>query len=145
METVIWFAPQVMPGFYMECYAGLKWVKREYSLLKILNLNLRKCFLGSFASRTQNSCENSKPFWLLPFGEGQLYAVSLRRVKDIQHSMSMVVDTMSHVCFIMIVYYKMRQILFQNAAVTLLQNATEVYYKMRQVFYYKSRQYTHSP
>ena len=144
METVIWFALQVIPGFCMECYAGLKWVKREYSLPKILNLNLRKCFLGSFTSRTQNSCENSKPFWLLPFGEDHLYALSLRRVKDIQHSMSMVVDTMSHICFIMIVYYKMRQILLQNAAVTSLQNATEVYYKMRQVFYYKSRQYTHS-
>ena len=33
----------------------------------------------------------------------------------------------------MTLYYKMRQIL--------LQNATEAYYKMRQVFYYKIRQY----
>ena len=27
-----------MPGFYMECYTGLKWVKREYSLPQILSL-----------------------------------------------------------------------------------------------------------
>ena len=35
-------------------------------------------------------------------------------------------------------YYKMRQILLQNAAAILLQNATKVYYKVRQDFYYKS-------
>ena len=40
----------------------------------------------------------------------------------------------------MTVYYKMRQILLQNATAILLQNATEVYYKMRQVFYYKMGQ-----
>ena len=26
-----------MPSFYMECYTGLKWVKREYSLPQILS------------------------------------------------------------------------------------------------------------
>ena len=41
----------------------------------------------------------------------------------------------------MTVYYKMRQILLQNATTILLQNVTEVYYKMRQVFYYKMRQF----
>ena len=40
----------------------------------------------------------------------------------------------------MTVYYKMRQMLLQNATAILLQNATEIYYKMRQVFYYKMRQ-----
>ena len=40
----------------------------------------------------------------------------------------------------MTAYYKMRQILLQNATAILLQNATDVYYKMRQVFYYKMRQ-----
>ena len=34
----------------------------------------------------------------------------------------------------MTVYYKMGQILLQNATAILLQNATKVYYKMRQVF-----------
>ena len=29
---------QIMPAFYMECYNGLKWVKREHSLPQILNL-----------------------------------------------------------------------------------------------------------
>ena len=32
IEIVIWFALQIMPGFYVESYTGLKWVKREYSL-----------------------------------------------------------------------------------------------------------------
>ena len=41
----------------------------------------------------------------------------------------------------MTVYYKMRQMLLQNASGFLLQNATEVYYKMPQVFYYKVRQF----
>ena len=40
----------------------------------------------------------------------------------------------------MTVYYKMRQILLQNATAILLQNATKVYYKMCQVFCYKMRQ-----
>ena len=40
----------------------------------------------------------------------------------------------------MTLYYKMRQILLQNATAILLQNSTEVYYKMRQVFYCKMRQ-----
>ena len=46
-----------------------------------------------------------------------------------------------HIWLIIIVYYKMRQVLLQNAASILLQNATEVYYKMRQVFYYKMRHF----
>ena len=40
-------------------------------------------------------------------------------------------------------FYKMRQILLQNATAILLENATEVYYKMRQVFHYKMRQFYH--
>ena len=38
------------------------------------------------------------------------------------------------------VYYKMQQILLQNASAILFKNATEVYYKMRRVFYYKMGQ-----
>ena len=41
----------------------------------------------------------------------------------------------------MTVYYKMRQILLQNATAILLQNAAKVYYKMCQIFYYKMRQF----
>ena len=39
------------------------------------------------------------------------------------------------------VYYKMRQILLQNATAILLQNATGVYYKIRQASYYKMRKF----
>ena len=40
----------------------------------------------------------------------------------------------------MTAYYKMRQILLQNATAILLQNVTEAFYKMFQLFYYKMRQ-----
>ena len=40
----------------------------------------------------------------------------------------------------MMVYYKMQQILLQNATAILLQNAREVYYQMCQFFYYKMQQ-----
>ena len=40
----------------------------------------------------------------------------------------------------MTVYYKIRQILLQNATAILLQNTTKVYDKTRQVFYHKMRQ-----
>ena len=43
--------------------------------------------------------------------------------------------------FIMTLYYKMRQILLQNATAILLQNPANVSYKMRQVFSYKMRQF----
>ena len=41
----------------------------------------------------------------------------------------------------MTLYYKMQQILLQNATAILLQNVTKVYYKMRQIFYYKMRRF----
>ena len=56
----------------MECYTGLKWVERQYSLPQILNLGLPKCFQGSFVNRTQNSKENFKPFWRVLFGRGSV-------------------------------------------------------------------------
>ena len=61
-------------------------------------------------------------------------------LRDVQHSMSMILDTRFHIWFFMTLYYKTQQILLQNATAILLQNATEVYYKMRQIFYYKIRQ-----
>ena len=63
-------------------------------------------------------------------------------LRDIQHGMSMVLNTRFYVWFIMTPYCKMLQILLQNAAVILLPNATEIYNKMRQVFY-KMRQFYH--
>ena len=40
----------------------------------------------------------------------------------------------------MTLYYKMQEMLLQNAADISLQNAIKVYCKMRQVLYYKMRQ-----
>ena len=110
IESVIWFALEIMPDFYMEHYTGLKWIKRDYSLSQILNLSLSKCFWGSFVNRTQNSSENSKPFWRLRF-EGW---------RDIQHSVSMVLDMRFYIWFIM--------------------TECDKYYKMQQLFYYKMLQ-----
>ena len=68
-------------------------------------------------------------------------------LKNIGHSMKIknlifgVNSVKFHIWFVMTVFYKMWQILLQNATAILLQNATEVYYKMRQVFYYKMRQF----
>ena len=46
-----------------------------------------------------------------------------------------------HIWFIMILLYKMRQLLLQNVTAVISQNATKVYYKMHQDFYYKMRQF----
>ena len=55
----------------MECYTGLKWVKTEYSLphysLNWLCQSVSKEFLFN---GTDNSNENSEPFWRLHFGRG---------------------------------------------------------------------------
>ena len=62
-------------------------------------------------------------------------------LRNIQRSMNMLLDTRFHIWLITTLYYKMRQILLQNATAILLENATEVYYKMRQVFYYKMQEF----
>ena len=99
-------------------YGMLHWAemgfRREYSLLQILNLSLPKCFYGSFVNRYQNSSEDSKPFWRLCFGRGSIVCPPSngKGLKDIQHSMSTVLDTRFHVWFITILYYKMRQLFY---------------------------------
>ena len=50
---------------------------------------------------------------------------------DIPHCMSIVLDTSFYIWFIIIHYYKARQILLQNATAILLEKMTEVYYKMQ--------------
>ena len=106
-----------------------------------------------FVNRTQNSSENSKPLWKLRFERGSIVRPLSNGdgLWDIQHSMSMVLDTGFHIWFVMTVYYKMRQILLQNAIAMLLQNASgfllcgsfiakcDSYYKLPW-FYYKMRQ-----
>ena len=110
-----------MPGFYIECYTELKWVKGEYSLPQITAK-------GIFIDRIRNWSENSKPFWRQRFGRRLVVCPpsNAKRLRDIQHSMSMVIDTRFHIWFIMTI---------------LLQDATEVYYKMHQVLYYKMWQF----
>ena len=117
IETVICFALQMMPGFYMENYTGRKWVEREYSLPKIFSL----------------ACKSSKPFGRLCLGRGSFehHLSNSKGIRDIQDSMSTALDPGFHISFIMALYYKMRQMLLQNAAAILLQNETKVYYKMR--------------
>ena len=109
-----------MPGFYIECYTELKWVKWEYSLPQITAE-------GIFIDRIRNWSENSKLFWRQRFGRRPVVCPpsNAKRLRDIQHSMSMVIHTRFHIWFIMTI---------------LLQDATEVYYKMHQVLYYKMRQ-----
>ena len=66
-------------------------------------------------------------------------------LKDIQRSMSMLLDTRFRILLIMALYNKMQQILLENVTAILLQNVTEVFYwKMRQ-FYYKMRQLLRNP
>ena len=62
-------------------------------------------------------------------------------LRDIQRSMSMLLDTRFHIWLITTLYYKILQILLRKATTILLQNATEQYYKMGQVFYYKMQQF----
>ena len=79
--------------FYMECYTGLKWIKRECSLPQILNLGQPKCFQGSLVNRTQNSKEHFKPFWRVIFGRGSVihplsYGVGLMDKHGTRHKVS---------------------------------------------------------
>ena len=99
IEVAIWFALQIMLGFYVECYSGLKWVKREYALPQILNLSLSKCFLGNFISMTRNSSENPKPFWRQRSGRNPVVCLPSNgeELRYIQHSMNMVVDMRFHI------------------------------------------------
>ena len=75
--------------------------------------------------------------------EWQKYTFPLR--KGNWTTMNMVLDTKKcnsgsrewlwfHICFIMTLYYKMRQILLQNEKTILLGNGTRVYYKMHKIF-----------
>ena len=130
----------------MDCYTGMKVVKKEYPLPQILNFSVPKSFQGSLVNKTQNSSKNSKPFWRLHFRRGSVaYPPSIGKgLSDIQYSISMIIETRFHygfIWFIMTRYCNMRQIILENATAVLSQNATEVYYKVRQVSYYKMRQF----
>ena len=123
-----------------------------------LKENIHYC---SFANRTQNSSENSKPFWRLHLRGGSVGCPTSNGegFSSVQHSMSMVLDMRFHIWFIMTLHYKMQKILLQIVKAILLQNVTvcykcirffitkcdsfitncNSYYKLRQ-FYYKMQQ-----
>ena len=128
-----------MPGFYMESNTGLKWVKREYSLPQIFSLVCRNVCEEVLLTEPKIQAEIPSHSGDCVLGEGQLNTLSREGFRDIQHSMSTVLEPGIHISFIIVLYYKMRQMLLQNATTILLQNATKVYYKMRQAFYYKMR------
>ena len=126
---------QIVPGFYMECYTGLKCVKTEYSLPQILN-------------RTQKPCKNSKQFWRLHLGRESVVHPSSNGegLRDIQHSTSMVLTrgfifdslrpfiTKCHRYYckmLQLFYYKMRPEFFTKC-VRYSITICDVYYKLRQ-------------
>ena len=131
-----------MPGFYMECYTGLKWVKREYSLPQILSLVCQNVSMEVLLTGPiiQVKIPSHSGDWI-ERGSVERPTSNGEGFRGIQYSMSMVLDTRFHIWFIMTLYYKMRQILLQNATGILLQNPTKIYYNMRQVFYYKMRRF----
>ena len=77
IETVIWFTLQIMPGFYMECCTGLKWVKREYSLPQILNLVYQNFSKEVLLTGPKIQAKTPSDSGGCILGEGQLYVLSL--------------------------------------------------------------------
>ena len=114
-----------------------------------MHLSQSKCSLEKHFIRSQISSKNSKRFWSfhlkratevnLPFkdeGQGTSYYT--------QGNLTLSVNTdfgNKFGWFIKILYYKMWQILLQNATSNLSRNATKVYYKMHQIVYHKMQQF----
>ena len=66
-----------MPGFYMEYYTGLKWVKREYSLPPILSLVWQNVSKEVLLTRPKIQLKIPSYSGDCVLVEGQLNAVSL--------------------------------------------------------------------
>ena len=81
----------------------------------------------------QKSSENSKPLWKLRCERGSVVQPPSngKELRDIEHSMSTVLDTGFNIWFIMTLYYKIWQMLLQNGTTILLQNATNVYFLLQ--------------
>ena len=81
----------------------------------------------------QKSSENSKPLWKLRCERGSVLhpPSNGKGLRDIEHSMSTVLDTGFNNWFIMTLYYKIWQMLLQNGTTILLQNATNVYFLLQ--------------
>ena len=67
IETVVWFASQIMSGFYMECYTGLKWV----------NFESAKMFLRKFLTGLQIQVKIRSYSGDCDLEKNQLYALRL--------------------------------------------------------------------
>ena len=106
IETAIWFALQIMPGFYLECYTGLKLVKRDYSLTQILQLSLTKCSKEILLTR---------PKAKIPSPSGGSPSND-KRLRNIRHSTSMALYTRFYIWLIITKFdrycYKMWQLFY---------------------------------
>ena len=66
-----------MPGFYVERYTGLKWVKREYSLPQILSLVCQNVSKKVLLTGPKSQAKTPSHSGDCVFGEGQLNALPL--------------------------------------------------------------------
>ena len=99
-----------MPGFCMECYSQVKWVKQEHSISQVLNLSLpnvpKEVLLTVLKIQAKTPSHSGGSVLgeravVCPHSNGE-------RLRDIQHSKSMVLDTRFH---IFNSYYKIRCLL----------------------------------
>ena len=120
--TANWFAQQIMPGFYMESYTGLKRFKRKYPLPQIFSLACQNVSEEVLLTEPKIQAKVPRHYGDCVLGEGQLNTLSL-------------IMTGLGIFSTGFFYYKMRQLL--QFATILLQTATvitkcDVYYKLRQ-------------
>ena len=81
-----------MPGFYMESYTGLKWVKREYSLPQIFSLVCQN--VSEEVLLTEPKIQAKIP--ILGRGSVEHPLFNNEGFRDIQDSMSTVLDRGLH-------------------------------------------------
>ena len=67
----------MMPGFYMESYTELKWVKREYSLLQIFSLVCQNVSEEVLLTEPKIQAKIPSHCGGCVLGEGQLNTLSL--------------------------------------------------------------------
>ena len=98
-SPVIWFALQTMPGFYIESYAGLKWVKREYSLPQIFSLVCRNVSKEVLLTEPKIHAKLASHSGDCVLGEGQCEhpLSNSEGFRDIQDSMSTVLHLGFHI------------------------------------------------
>ena len=87
-----------MPGFYMESYTGLKWVKREYSLPQIFSLVCQNVSEEVLLTEPKIQAKIPSHSGDCVLGEGQERPPSNgEEFKHIQHSMSTVLEPGFHI------------------------------------------------